>query len=84
MPATFAELVSRIIDIIGLLVPVIFTLTIIVLSWGIIKAWIINSGDEKSVAEGKNVAIVGVVALVFMVGIWALLAILQSSFGLDR
>lgn len=84
MPTTFALLVDRFIEIISLLVPVIFTLTIVVISWGVIKAWIINSGDEKSVAEGRNVAVVGVIALVFMVGIWALLAILQNSFGLNR
>ncbi len=80
-PSSFADLVAIFIDFIALLVPVLFALTVLVLSWGIIKAWIINGGDQKSVDAGKKIAVVGVVALVFMVGIWAIVEILQSSLG---
>ncbi len=81
-PTNFTELVQFFIGFISLLVPIIFALTIIVLSWGVIKAWIINGGDSKSVEDGKKIALVGIVALVVMVGVWGILAILQSSFGL--
>ncbi len=81
-PTTFTELVQLLIGFINLLVPVLFALTILYLSWGIIKAWIINGGDQGSVDEGKKIAIAGVVALVFMVGIWGILAVLQRSLGL--
>lgn len=75
----FAELVAHFIDLISLFVPIIFALTIVVLSWGIIKAWVINGGDEASVEEGKKMALVGVGALVFMFGIWGILQLLQDS-----
>ena len=78
----FKGLVAHFIDLIALFIPIIFALTIVVLSWGIIKAWVINGGDEGSVEEGKKMALVGVIALVFMFGIWGILAMLQSSFGL--
>ncbi len=81
-PTNFTELVQMLIGFINLLVPVLFALTILYLSWGIIKAWIINGGDQGSVDEGKKIAIAGVVALVFMVGIWGILAVLQRSLGL--
>jgi hypothetical protein len=80
-PSSFSELVGILIDFIGLLVPLIFALTILFLSWGIIQAWIINGGDAKSVESGKKIAFVGVVALVFMIGIWAIVEILQNSLG---
>jgi len=75
----FKGLVAHFLDLIALIVPLIFALTIVVLSWGIIKAWIINSGDETSVQEGKNMALVGVIALVCMVGIWGILNLLQNA-----
>ncbi|MFT5849805.1 MAG: hypothetical protein ACI9H6_000624 [Patiriisocius sp.] len=78
----FADLVGVFINLISLLVPIIFALTFLVLAWGIIKAWIINGGDENSVEEGKKIAVAGIVALVFMFGIWGILQLLQSSFGL--
>jgi len=79
---TFATLVKNFIELISLFVPIIFALTIVVLTWGIIKAWVINGGDEASVEEGKKMALIGVIALVFMFGIWGILAMLQSSIGL--
>ena len=57
----------------------IFALTIVVLTWGIIKAWVINGGDEAAVAEGKKMALIGVIALLFMFGIWGIVAMLQDS-----
>ncbi len=82
-PTSFAGLVEMLIGFIGMLVPVLFALTILFLSWSLIKAWVINGGDEGSVEEGKQIAIAGVVALVVMIGVWGIVAILQSSFGLS-
>jgi len=75
----FKDVVEMFIGLIAMLVPVIFALTFLVIAWGVIKAWIINGGDESSVEEGKKIAIVGTVALVFMFGIWGILSMLQSS-----
>jgi len=79
--ATFADLVGVLTHYISLLVPIIFALTFLYIAWGIIKAWIINGGDEGAVAEGKKIALVGVIALTFMFGIWGVLKILQGAFG---
>lgn len=78
----FNDLVNFFIDLILLLIPVIFGLTLLVLVWTIIDAWVINAGDEGKVSEGKSRALAGVIALVFMSGIWGILAMLQRSlFG---
>ena len=75
----FKDVVEMFIGLIAMLVPVIFALTFLVIAWGVIKAWIINGGDESSVEEGKKIAIVGTIALVFMFGIWGILSMFQSS-----
>jgi hypothetical protein len=77
--SNFASLVSQFIELISMVVPILFALVIVFLSWSIIKAWVINGGDEASVEEGKKVALVGVIALVFMFGIWGILAMLEAA-----
>ncbi len=77
--SNFASLVSQFIELISMVVPILFALVIVFLSWSIIKAWVINGGDEASVEEGKKVALLGVIALVVMFGIWGILAMLQAA-----
>ena len=58
----------------------IFALTFIVFIWGIMKAWILNAGDESEIEKGKKLALWGVIVLAVMSGIWGILALLQNSF----
>lgn len=81
-PDNFKELVAIFIDIISVLIPFVFALTLIVIIWGLTKAWIINAGSEEGVEKGKQIALAGVIALVIMSGIWGILAILRAGlFG---
>lgn len=82
MPTTFSGLVGLLIEIITSLVPLIFALTVIYITWKVVDAWVLRAGDQAALAEGKQVALVGVIALVFMVGIWGFLRFLQASLGL--
>lgn len=75
----FSDLVATFIEIISLLIPLIFAVTLLVIVWKVIDAWIINGGDEAKVQEGKHTVFVGILALVVMSGIWGILAVLQSS-----
>lgn len=78
----FNSLVNYIIELIGLIIPIIFALTFIVIVWRLIDAWIINGGDTTKVNEGKRTAIIGVVVLVILSGVWGILELLRSSlFG---
>lgn len=78
-PSNFAELVSELVSMISLAIPALFAITIVFLTWKIILAWIIHADNENSVAEGRHIALAGVIALVVMVGIWGLLDILRRS-----
>ena len=76
---SFGDLVAKFISIITLLIPLIFALTLLIIIWKVIDAWIIHGGDESKVEDGKNTILVGIIALVVMSGIWGILSILQSS-----
>ncbi len=75
----FADLVNVFIGFIGLLVPLIFALTLLVIIWKVIDAWVIHGGEESKIEDGKQTIYVGIIALVVMSGIWGILAILRSS-----
>ena len=60
----------------------IFAITFVFFVWQIIKTWIINSGDEKSVGEGKQLLIATIIGLIVMSGLWGILAMIRSGvFG---
>lgn len=81
-PTDFKGFVALITNFIGVLVILVFTLTFIAFIWGLIKGWIINVGDAEGIQSGKNVVVVGVIALTIMVSIWGILAMLKLSlFG---
>lgn len=79
-PRDFRGVVSLILSYVQLAIPVIFGLTFIVISWGVVRAWIINGGNEEQVGEGKMIVLWGVIGLVVMVGLWGIVALLRSSF----
>lgn len=82
MPRDFGELVGVFLGFISLLVPLIFSLALLVIVWRLIDAWVIHAGDTTKVEEGKKYALWGVLVLVVMSALWGLVALLRSSlFG---
>ena len=78
----FNSLVNYILELISLLIPVIFGLIVIVLVWRLIDAWVINGGDQTKIDDGKRTALIGIVVLVILSGVWGILELLRSSlFG---
>ncbi len=82
MPRNFAELVDVFLNILSLIIPLIFSLALLFITWKIIDAWVLNAGESRKIDEGKQYAFWGVLVLVVMSSIWAILQILRSSlFG---
>ena len=82
-PKNFTELVSMLIDLLSLIIPLIFAITLLFSIWKIIDAWILNAGETTKIAEGKQTALIGVLVLVVMSGVWGILEILRRSlFGI--
>lgn len=80
MPRDFADLVDFFLYMISLLVPLVFGLALLVIVWRIIDAWVLHAGDANKLNEGKQYALWGILVLVVMSGLWAIVAMLRSSF----
>jgi hypothetical protein len=76
----FNSLVVYVTELISLLVPIIFGLILVVLIWRLIDTWIINAGDESKRQEGRQTALIGIIVLVVLSGIWGIITLLRSSF----
>lgn len=82
-PSDFASLVEVLIDLLSLVIPLLFSLALLIIVWKVIQLWILSGGDTGKIEEGKQVALVGVIALVIMSGVWGILALLRASiFGI--
>ncbi len=81
-PTSFSGLVDGILGLINLLIPLIFGVIFLFLTWKIIDAWVINAGDEKKVEDGKKYALTAVIVVVLMIAAWGIVGMLRSSlFG---
>jgi hypothetical protein len=79
---TFADLVDELLSILSGIVPLIFGLTLLVIVWKLVDAWIISGGDPEKIAAGKQYALIGILVLVVMSSLWAIVYLLRSGiFG---
>ena len=78
----FKNFVCIIVDLIDQLVPVVASLSLLVFLWGLAK-FILKSGNEDAVEEGKNLMIWGTIALFVMICIWGILSFFYGDFGLS-
>ena len=78
-PTDFKSLVGLFLGIINTLIYLIFAGTILVLIWGILRAWVIGGGDAHKVEDGKKLVLIGIITLVIMTSLWGILQVLQSS-----
>ncbi len=76
---TISGLIKSIVDILGLLVPLIFALALLYFFWGL-GQFILNAGSEDGREKGKHVMLWGVIALFVMVSIWGIVGILDDTF----
>lgn len=82
-PTTFTGLVGAFLDLINLAIPLIFSVVFLFLVWKIFSAWVINGADEKSRAEGKQIALTAVLVFVVMITVWGIVIMLQNFlFGI--
>ena len=67
--------------IIKLSIPVVFGLALLYFFWGMAN-FILHAGDEKTLEEGKQKMIWGVVALTVIVSIYGILNLIGDSVGI--
>jgi len=79
---TLGGFLDRLTGIIGILIPLIFAITFLTITWGAIKAWIMGDATENDIDAGKKIVFVGVIALTIMASIWGIVRLLRNGlFG---
>lgn len=76
----FKCLVYNVIGYIQQIVVVIFAMSVLVIIWGIFRYIFLAQGDEKQIAESKNIMFWGIVGLFVMVSVWGLVRVVQNTF----
>lgn len=64
------------------IVPLIFTIALIVFLFGVARKYVFSHGDPTKVAEGHKLIMWGIIGFVVMLSVWGLVNILQEIFGL--
>ena len=62
-------------------IPILITLGVVYFIWGVISYAIAK--DEEAKTKGKGAMIWGLIALLVIVSIWALVGVIQRTFGVN-
>lgn len=82
-PRDFKGVVNFVLGYVQLIIPLIFALTFVVIIWGVVNTWLMQGGNTEKIAEGRMIALYGVIGLVVMAGLWGIIALLRTSlFGI--
>jgi len=77
----FTTFSGKLADIANAIIPFLIGIAFVVIIWGIFK-YVRNAGDSEKVAEGRKVALYGVIALFLMFSFWGFVMIIKNSlFG---
>ena len=63
-------------------IPLIIALAMVAFIWGVVQ-YVINSDEEAKKAKGKQFMIWGIIGLTVMVGVWGLVRIVGTTFGIE-
>ncbi|PIR58031.1 MAG: hypothetical protein COU71_00890 [Parcubacteria group bacterium CG10_big_fil_rev_8_21_14_0_10_38_31] len=81
--ASLESVVGNIQALVNLILPLLISVALIVFIVGVIK-YITAGADEEKRKEARNTIIYGVIGLFAIVSVWGLVAMLQSSFGINE
>jgi Ni,Fe-hydrogenase I cytochrome b subunit len=80
---TVATVATNIIYIInGILVPLLFAVAFIVFLYGVMKTYVLSSGDEAGVKAGHKLILWGIIGFVVMISLWGIVNVVANTFGL--
>lgn len=79
---TIFNILGTIAAILNVIIPILITLAVVYVIYGVIKY--ATAKDEDAQKEGRTVIVSGIIALFVIVSIWGLVAILNSTFGIDQ
>lgn len=79
---TIFNILGTIATILNVIIPILITLAVVYVIYGVIKY--ATAKDEDAQKEGRTVIVSGIIALFVIVSIVGLVAILNSTFGINQ
>jgi hypothetical protein len=76
------NILAVIAGLLNVVIPILITLGVVYVIWGVIKYATAKESDEQ--AEARKTIISGVIALFVIVSIWGLVAIINSTFNINQ
>ena len=81
-PTYLHTLITAFLPLINILIKVALSVGLLMFIWGLVK-FITHSGNEKSIEQGRQFMIWGVIILFVMVSVWGIIALMQTMFDAD-
>jgi hypothetical protein len=69
-------------QILNAIVPVLIALGVVYFVWGVIT--FVISSDEEAKTAGRNRIVFGIIGLAVIIGLWGLVNILRTTFGVNN
>ena len=74
--------ICKIGEILNTIIPILIVLGVVYFVWGVISYMI--GADEEQKKKGRDKIIYGIIGLVVIVGMWGLVKIVTTTFGLNN
>ncbi len=65
----------------GILIPVLFSLAFLMLTYNAVRYFIIGGTDEKGQENAKNLALYSAFAFVFLISLWGIVNLLLDTYS---
>jgi len=75
-------IICKIGEILNTIIPILIVLGVVYFVWGVISYMI--GADEEQKKKGRDKIIYGIIGLVVIVGMWGLVNVVTSTFGLNN
>jgi hypothetical protein len=82
-PGLVAEIILFVHESILLLLPIAITLAVLAFFWGLAK-FILNSGNERTAADGKRIMVWGIIGLFVALSIWGIVGLIAEITGIGQ
>ncbi|PIQ68528.1 MAG: hypothetical protein COV91_03680 [Candidatus Taylorbacteria bacterium CG11_big_fil_rev_8_21_14_0_20_46_11] len=77
------DVIAAVQDLIYFIMPIVVTLAVLVILWGIF-GYVMHGDEEEKRTQGKQFIIWGIIGLFVMLSIWGLVNVLKSTFSLKN
>ena len=77
---TGTEVLSRVSNFLGALLPLMLSIGVIIFVWGVIQYMIAQSDEAKT--KGRDKILYGIIGFAVILSLWGLVTMLQTTFGI--